>query len=48
MQKDYDKLIKIMSNLAGIGVKISMTKSRLELFKILEGVKPVTNYPEPN
>ncbi|MBS4175458.1 Lmo0850 family protein [Bacillus sp. FJAT-49736] len=45
-RKDHDQLKKVMANLAGIGVKITKTKSRRELFKVLEDVKLIPKYPK--
>ncbi|CAM4074321.1 Lmo0850 family protein [Lederbergia lenta] len=46
MQRDHDQLKKVITSLTEIGVKISKTKSRLELIKVLEDVKPVQKYSE--
>ncbi|MBS4224376.1 Lmo0850 family protein [Lederbergia citrea] len=46
LQRDHDQLKKVISSLTEIGVKISKTKSRLELSKVLEDVKPVQKYSE--
>ncbi|WP_326255788.1 Lmo0850 family protein [Lederbergia lenta] len=46
LQRDHDQLKKVITSLTEIGVKISKTKSRLELIKVLEDVKPVQKYSE--
>ncbi|WP_267917622.1 Lmo0850 family protein [Lederbergia citrisecunda] len=46
MQRDHDQLQKVISSLTEIGVKISKTKSRLEISKVLEDVKSIQNYSE--
>ena len=46
MKRGHDQLKRVISNLSEIGVKISKTKSRGELFKVLEDVKSVPNYPK--
>lgn len=46
MHRDHDQLKKVISSLAEIGVKISKTKSRLELVKVLKDMKPAHKYPE--
>ncbi|MCR2822616.1 Lmo0850 family protein [Lederbergia panacisoli] len=46
MQRDHDQLQKVISSLTEIGVKISKTKSRLEVNKVLEDVKSIQNYSE--
>ncbi|NWN93115.1 MAG: hypothetical protein HLX43_00735 [Bacillus sp. (in: Bacteria)] len=39
MKKNHDHLIKMISALSEMGIKTSFTKSRLELFEVLEGRK---------
>jgi hypothetical protein len=46
LKRGHDQLKRVISNLSEIGVKISKTKSRGELFKVLEDVKSVPNYPK--
>lgn len=46
LQKDHEQLGKVMESLAELGVKISVTKSRLELFKVLEDVQALPGYTE--
>ncbi|MCJ7842180.1 hypothetical protein MUB24_14970 [Lederbergia sp. NSJ-179] len=46
MQRDHDQLQKIICSLSEIGVKISKTKSRLELSKVVDNVERLRNYPE--
>lgn len=36
MQKDHDHLARVIINMAEVGVKMSKTKSRLELLKVVE------------
>ncbi|MEK3889596.1 Lmo0850 family protein [Bacillus sp. FSL K6-3431] len=46
LHRDHDQFKKLITSLSEIGVKISKTKSRLELIKVLEDVKPVQKYSE--
>ncbi|WP_158598366.1 Lmo0850 family protein [Falsibacillus albus] len=46
MKRDHDQVKRVISQLGKIGVKISKTKSRLELRKALDDMKPIPNYPE--
>ncbi|MGE6257911.1 Lmo0850 family protein [Heyndrickxia sporothermodurans] len=46
MKRDHDQLKKVITSLAEIGVKLSKTKSRLEIFKVLEEVKNIPKYPK--
>lgn len=41
LHRDHDQLKKVINSLTEIGVKITKTKSRLELIKVLEDVKPI-------
>ncbi|WHY80962.1 Lmo0850 family protein [Siminovitchia fortis] len=46
MHRDHEQLEKIIDSLAEMGVNISVTKSRLELFRILDEVQAVPGYTE--
>ncbi|WP_249316410.1 Lmo0850 family protein [Bacillus sp. FJAT-50079] len=46
MERDHDQFKKVITSLTEIGVKITKTKSRLELMKVLEDVKPIHKYSE--
>ncbi|HEY4553890.1 MAG TPA: Lmo0850 family protein [Bacillaceae bacterium] len=46
MHRDHDQLKKVISSLSELGVKISLTKSRLELGQVLKDVKPVQKFSE--
>lgn len=46
LHRDHEQLEKIIDSLAEMGVNISVTKSRLELFRILDEVQAVPGYTE--
>jgi len=46
LHRDHEQLEKFMDSLAELGVDISVTKSRLELFKVLDEVQAVPGYTE--
>ncbi|VEF49477.1 Uncharacterised protein [Bacillus freudenreichii] len=46
MHRDHEQLEKIIDSLAEMGVNISVTKSRLELFKVLDEIQAVPGYTE--
>lgn len=46
LQRDHEQLQKMIGSLTEIGVKISKTKSRLELDKILEDMKTSRNFSQ--
>ncbi|WP_195892101.1 Lmo0850 family protein [Bacillus niameyensis] len=46
MQRDHDQLQKVICSLLESGVKISKTKSRLELGKIIEDLEVIRKHPE--
>jgi hypothetical protein len=46
LKRDHDQLKKVIANFAEIGVKLSKTKSRLEIFKVLGEVKNIPKYPK--
>ncbi|GER66402.1 hypothetical protein BpJC7_07550 [Weizmannia acidilactici] len=39
MKKNHDHLKKVVSSFSEMGIKTACTKSRLELFEVLEGSK---------
>ncbi|RDI39889.1 Lmo0850 family protein [Falsibacillus pallidus] len=48
MKRDHDQVKRVISQLGKIGVKISKTKSRLELRKSLDEMKRIPSFAEPN
>ncbi|WP_164525529.1 Lmo0850 family protein [Siminovitchia acidinfaciens] len=46
MHRDHEQLEKFIDSLAEMGVNISVTKSRLELFKVLDEIQAVPGYTE--
>ncbi|MFD1706970.1 Lmo0850 family protein [Siminovitchia sediminis] len=46
MNRDHEQLEKIIDSLAEMGVNLSVTKSRLELFKVLDEVQALPGYTE--
>lgn len=46
MHRDHEQLEKFIDSLAEMGVNISVTRSRLELFKVLDEIQAIPGYTE--
>lgn len=46
MHRDHEQFEKVMDSMAELGVKISVTKSRLEIFKVLEEIQSTSGFTE--
>lgn len=46
MNRDHEQFEKVIDSMAELGVKISVTKSRLEIFKVLEDIQSIPGFTE--
>lgn len=44
MGKDHDRVRKVIDKIASLGVKVSKTKSRVEILNSLKGYQEFTEY----
>ncbi|MBE3569511.1 MAG: hypothetical protein IMW92_05110 [Bacillales bacterium] len=42
--KDSDRIAKVINQLSRLGVKVTKTKSRLDLFQALQGYKEIRGF----
>ncbi|MBM7649415.1 hypothetical protein JOC78_002368 [Bacillus ectoiniformans] len=44
MGKDHERVMKVIDRIAQLGVKVSKTKSRIEVLNSLKGYQGITEY----